>query len=109
MREHAHELQTCCPTARRSGLVGRILDEGWQLKRGLASTITNDAIDAWYGRAPEAGAIGGKLCGAGGGGFLLFVVAPERQEAVRQALDDLIEVPVGYEVHGSRVLLPPGD
>ena len=54
----------------------------------------------------SAGANGGKLCGAGGGGFMLFIVEPERQEAVRRALSNLIEVPVSYEVHGSRVLVP---
>jgi len=91
------------------GLVGKILDHGWQLKRSLASTISNDSIDRWYGRALEAGASGGKLCGAGGGGCFLFVVSPERQDAVREALHDLVEVPVDYEVHGSRVLIPPGD
>ena len=110
MRDHAHELQTVMSNGPVDpAMVGRILDHGWQLKRSLASTISNDAIDGWYGRALEAGAIGGKLCGAGGGGCILFVVAPERQEAVRAALEDLVEVPVGYEVHGSRVLLPPGD
>ena len=110
MRDHAHELQTVMSNGPVDpAMVGRILDHGWQLKRSLASTISNDAIDGWYARALEAGAIGGKLCGAGGGGCILFVVAPERQEAVREALEDLVEVPVGYEVHGSRVLLPPGD
>jgi D-glycero-alpha-D-manno-heptose-7-phosphate kinase len=52
------------------------------------------------------GAEGGKLCGAGGGGFLMFIVRPERRERVRQALSHLTLVPLGYEVHGSRVLCP---
>ena len=77
--------------------------------RSLASTITNDSIDDWYKSALEAGADGGKLCGAGGGGCILFVVPPDRQDAVREALHDLVEVPVTYEVHGSRVLIPLGD
>jgi D-glycero-alpha-D-manno-heptose-7-phosphate kinase len=109
MRDHAHELQqhTCngrIDTAR----FGQILDEGWQLKRSLASTITNPQIDEWYQRAIEAGATGGKILGAGGGGFLLFLVEPEQQEAVRRALHPLKDVPVSYEVHGSRVLSPTG-
>jgi D-glycero-alpha-D-manno-heptose-7-phosphate kinase len=54
----------------------------------------------------KAGAEGGKICGAGNGGFLLFIVKPEKQPAVRQALAQLLEVPIRYEVHGSRVLLP---
>jgi D-glycero-alpha-D-manno-heptose-7-phosphate kinase len=86
--------------------VGAILDEGWQLKSKLASAITNTGIDEWYGAALNAGALGGKLCGAGGGGFLLFVVPPERQPAVRRALQDLTEMVVLPEVHGSRVVIP---
>jgi D-glycero-alpha-D-manno-heptose-7-phosphate kinase len=85
---------------------GRVLDSTWQLKRQLASTITSDSIDAMYRSAIQAGAEGGKLCGAGGGGFLLFVVRPERQAAVRHALRHLSEVSIRYEVHGSRLLLP---
>jgi D-glycero-alpha-D-manno-heptose-7-phosphate kinase len=111
MRDHAVELRALMSNGRATDpeQVGRILHDGWQLKRGLASTISNDQIDMWYERAIAAGASGGKLCGAGGGGCTLFVVPPERQDAVRAALSDLIEVAVGYEVHGSRVLLPPGD
>ncbi len=111
MRDHAHELQDLMSNGAvaEPERVGRILDHGWQLKRELASTITNSHIDTWYQRAVRAGASGGKLCGAGGGGCILFVVDPDSQDAVRAALSDLIEVPVSYEVHGSRVLLPPGD
>ena len=110
MRDHARQLQVLMSSPHLSvAEFGAILDEGWQLKRQLASTISTNQIDAWYTRAMQAGAAGGKLCGAGGGGFLLFVVEPERQEAVRRALSDLIEVPVSYEVHGSRVLVPYGD
>jgi D-glycero-alpha-D-manno-heptose-7-phosphate kinase len=83
---------------------GRTLDDGWQLKRELASTITTTQIDHWYQAALEAGAVGGKLCGAGGGGFLLFIVPPQRHEAVRAKLSDLCEVPVEPEVHGSQIL-----
>ena len=85
---------------------GRILDQGWQLKRQLASKITNDEIDEWYETAKKAGAEGGKLCGAGGGGFLLFLVKPECQSAVRQALRSLTEVSVAPEVHGSQLCSP---
>jgi D-glycero-alpha-D-manno-heptose-7-phosphate kinase len=84
---------------------GRVLDEGWQLKRNLASTITTNQIDQWYDRAMKAGALGGKLCGAGGGGFLLFIVRPERHAAVRQALSDIRQVAVGPEVHGTQLLI----
>jgi D-glycero-alpha-D-manno-heptose-7-phosphate kinase len=110
MRDHAHELQQLLSNGPVDPTyVGRLLHDGWQLKRELASTVTTPQIDAWYDRAIEAGAHGGKLCGAGGGGCIVFVVAPERQDHVREALGDLIEVPIAYEVHGSRVLLPPGE
>jgi D-glycero-alpha-D-manno-heptose-7-phosphate kinase len=111
MRDHAHELQVAMSNGRplEPEAVGKILDHGWKLKRGLAKTISTGQIDRWYERALNAGAIGGKLAGAGGGGCMLFIVPPERQQAVRAALSDIIEVPVAYEVHGSRVLLPPGD
>jgi D-glycero-alpha-D-manno-heptose-7-phosphate kinase len=111
MRDQARELQGAMSNGKALdlGYLGGVLHEGWQLKRGLAKTITSTQIDRWYERALEAGAIGGKLSGAGGGGCILFVVPPERQQAVRASLSDLIEVPIDYEVHGSRVLLPPGD
>jgi D-glycero-alpha-D-manno-heptose-7-phosphate kinase len=111
MRDQAHELQGAMSNGSPMdpAFVGRVLHEGWQLKRGLAKTITTSQIDRWYERALGAGAIGGKLAGAGGGGCMLFIVPPERQQAVRAALSDLIEVALDYEVHGSRVLLPPGD
>jgi len=86
--------------------IGRTLDETWRVKRLLASGISSDRIDVWYERAIDAGAAGGKLCGAGGGGFLMLIVDPDRQAAVRQTLHDMTEVEVGYETHGSRLLLP---
>jgi D-glycero-alpha-D-manno-heptose-7-phosphate kinase len=86
--------------------LGQVLDEGWRLKRRLGSKITTSDIDRYYDRAIEAGAMGGKLCGAGGGGFLMFLVRPDRQESVRQALGELKTVSLGYDVHGSRVLYP---
>src|SRR5215471_3548012 len=105
MRDQVYELQGVLGNGHCDlQAFGRILDDGWQLKRQLASTITTDQIDAWYRRGREAGAWGGKLCGAGGGGFLLFVVPLAAQIAVRQALDNLQEVPMGPEAHGSQIL-----
>src|SRR3954454_20066858 len=107
IRDHAHQLQRLVTDRAASpAAVGSVLNESWQLKRGLASTITNPRIDAWYDAAMEAGALGGKLLGAGGGGFLLFVVEPGHQERVRAAMNGLTEVPTWYEVHGSQVLSP---
>jgi D-glycero-alpha-D-manno-heptose-7-phosphate kinase len=107
MRDHAHRLQAISGNGEiNTTKFGRILDESWRLKSQLASTISTRRIDNWYKSALEAGAEGGKLCGAGGGGFLLFIVRPERQEVVRRALGDLLEVRIRPEVHGSRVMLP---
>lgn len=106
MRDHAYQLQTLLSNGHCDvQAFGQILDESWKLKRGLASTITNDQIDSLYRLARDMGAVGGKLCGAGGGGFLLFVVPRERHQAVRQALCTLREVPMGPEAHGSQILL----
>jgi D-glycero-alpha-D-manno-heptose-7-phosphate kinase len=107
MREHAHRLQQLTSNCRiDAAAIGTILDESWNLKRQMASSITNSAIDRWYNLAMAAGAEGGKICGAGGGGFLLLLVSPDRQDDVRSALHELSEVPVRPDVYGSRVLLP---
>lgn len=83
---------------------GRLLDYTWKLKRGFSDQVTTDSIDAVYEKAIRAGAVGGKLLGAGGGGFLLFYVIPERQEAIRAALQDLLYVPFEFETAGTRVI-----
>ena len=83
---------------------GRLLDHTWTLKRGLNASVSTDATDELYDLAKKAGALGGKLLGAGGGGFLLLYVQPERQEAVRQALGRLKEIPFRFETGGARVL-----
>jgi D-glycero-alpha-D-manno-heptose-7-phosphate kinase len=81
-----------------------ILDAGWQIKRKLAAQISNGEIDRWYDRARNAGALGGKILGAGGGGFLYLIVPPECHEKVRIALSDMIDVPFAYEPRGARIL-----
>jgi D-glycero-alpha-D-manno-heptose-7-phosphate kinase len=86
--------------------VASTIHDSWILKRGLASTISTGDIDTWHARAMEAGAEGGKVAGAGGGGFLMFLVPAQCQDQVRRALSDLVEVPVRHEVHGSQVVLP---
>jgi D-glycero-alpha-D-manno-heptose-7-phosphate kinase len=107
MRQHATQLQKLTGNGRVDlEKFGSILDESWRLKRTLSSKVTNGQIDEWYQRVIAAGAEGGKLCGAGGGGFLLFIVKPERQAAVCQTLSGLKQVPVAPEVHGSQVCSP---
>ena len=105
MRDHACQLQVLMHDGFDPLAFGRVLDETWQLKRELANGITNSQIDIWYRRAKEAGALGGKVCGAGGGGFLLFIVPLECQDSVRRALGNLIEIPITYETQGSHLLL----
>ncbi|MBC8138883.1 MAG: GHMP kinase [Fibrella sp.] len=85
--------------------IGRILDTGWRHKRQLAGRITNSAIDSMYDRALDAGASGGKIAGAGGGGFLLLYCPPDRQAQVREALSDLKELPFALERDGTKVIL----
>ena len=84
---------------------GRLLHESWQRKRKLAKGITNDEIDELYNRALDAGAIGGKLLGAGGGGFLLIFVEPEKRKNISSALAGLVEVPIKIGSPGSRVIV----
>jgi len=83
---------------------GRLLDYTWKLKRGIASQITTNSIDSLYEMALKAGAVGGKLLGAGGGGFLLFYVEPEFQDNVRNILSNLMYVPFLFENEGTQVV-----
>ena len=82
---------------------GVLLDRTWRLKRTIGESVTTEAIDLLYLRALSAGAVGGKLLGAGGGGFLLLYVEPENQERVRGAFPDLLEVPFAFENGGTQV------
>lgn len=83
---------------------GDLLHAGWLHKRGMSDQVSNASIDALYDKARQAGAIGGKLLGAGGGGFMLLFVPPQQQPAVRSALSDLIYVPFKFENSGSHVI-----
>ena len=83
---------------------GRLLDQSWQFKKQLASRVSNTLIDDMYRAAQNAGAIGGKITGAGGGGFLLLYCPPEKQELVRQSLSPLQELSFRLEPGGSRVI-----
>jgi len=82
---------------------GKLLNESWKLKRSLSSKITTDILDAIYDTAIKAGAIGGKLCGAGGGGFMLLFVPPRKQRMVKNALKKLLYVPIRFETLGSQI------
>ena len=82
----------------------RILHAGWEMKKALANKISSDVINDLYERALDAGATGGKIAGAGGGGFLLVFCPPDRQSSVRRALSDLKELPFQLERDGSKVI-----
>lgn len=86
-------------------LFGKLLDASWQYKRSLSDRVSTPEIDSIYQAAMDAGAIGGKILGAGGGGFLLIFAKPERHAAIRDRLNKLIHVPFNFEDSGSRVVL----
>ncbi len=84
---------------------GELMNEAWQLKRSLSAQVSNSEVDTVYAQAMAAGALGGKLTGAGGGGFLLLFVPPERQLQVREALANLLYVPFKFEYSGSQIIV----
>lgn len=83
---------------------GKLLDYSWKLKKETGSAVSTNDIDVLYERGLKAGAIGGKLLGAGGGGFLLFYVQPEKQRVVKEALKELLYIPVAFENGGTQVI-----
>jgi D-glycero-alpha-D-manno-heptose-7-phosphate kinase len=84
--------------------LGKLLHENWLLKKSLVETVSSPEIDAMYNKAMKAGALGGKLCGAGGGGFLLLYVPKDKQDTVRTALKQYRELPFMLDSFGSRIL-----
>jgi D-glycero-alpha-D-manno-heptose-7-phosphate kinase len=85
--------------------LGELLDAGWRLKRELADNVSNPQLDEIYEAGRSAGALGGKLLGAGGGGFMVFLVEPDRRQQVRERLNKLIHVGVGVDAEGSKIVL----
>lgn len=83
---------------------GRLLHENWSLKKSLSDKVSTSQIDDIYVQAMTAGALGGKILGAGGGGFILFYVAPEKQEQLKSALSPLLHVPFRFDTLGSQVI-----
>lgn len=88
----------------RADAVGEILHENWMLKKSVTAGISTPAIDSWYEAARKAGAIGGKILGAGAGGFLMLYAPQERHEAICTALPELRHVPISFEPLGSRII-----
>jgi len=105
-RMHDYVEQSCAilNSGRSLTAFGELLHQAWQAKRALSDKVSNARVDALYDEARKAGAIGGKLLGAGGGGFILLFVPPEKQAKVRKQLNRLIEVPFEFEFSGSQII-----
>jgi D-glycero-alpha-D-manno-heptose-7-phosphate kinase len=103
MRNLADQLRDCLCSGKLDGF-GETLHAGWMLKKGLAAGISNPEIDAWYDAARCSGAIGGKLLGAGGGGFLLLYAHPDRHADIRRALPELRTLEFKFEPQGSKII-----
>lgn len=107
MKQHAAEIRDCIDSDQFSQ-VGKIMAKSWEDKKRLARQISNGDIDAMYNRAIHAGAIGGKISGAGGGGFLLVYCLRENQNKVREALKEFREFPFFLEKYGSKIIFNMG-
>ena len=83
---------------------GRILNEGWQMKRSLVRDISNNSIDEIYQKGLASGALGGKLLGAGGAGFLLFYCPKDKQDHFRHEMHNFMEIKFGFDSFGSQVI-----
>jgi len=103
MSQQARDMFDCLANSRVSR-VGQMLRDGWEHKKLLAGGISSPEIDAMYAAAIKAGAVGGKIAGAGGGGFLLLYCPPAKQSSVRRALSHLRELPFRLERDGSKVI-----
>src|SRR5579871_4895967 len=104
MKELVDESIDILASGTHLGAFGDLLHEAWLAKRSLSPRVSNSAVDALYERARAAGAVGGKLTGAGGGGFLLLFVPPDKQAAVLDALDKQLHVPFDFESVGSQII-----
>jgi D-glycero-alpha-D-manno-heptose-7-phosphate kinase len=105
-RMHNYVDQSCAILNSSQSLttLGELLHQAWQAKRALSDKVSNARVDALYDEARKAGAIGGKLLGAGGGGFVLLFAPAEKQARVRKQLNRLIEVPFEFEFSGSQII-----
>lgn len=100
----AREMREIMTSSRDLSVLGRLLHESWEAKRSLSDSVSNPRIDELYERALRAGALGGKLLGAGGGGFLLFFCEPDYQRGLREALSDLRELTFSLDPQGSKIV-----
>lgn len=104
MRDLAGEMRLTMGSGGNLKAFGALLHQGWELKRSLGFGISNPGVDAWYQSARDAGALGGKLLGAGGGGFLMVMAPPETHDAIRAATGHPKEIPFRIDRRGSRII-----
>lgn len=104
MHEMVDEAQKILSSDRDIDEIGELMNINWQAKKKISAQISNSYIDKYYGKAIKAGALGGKITGAGGGGFLLFYVPKQFQVHVREALCDLLHIPFRFEFNGSQII-----
>src|SRR5207245_6378715 len=102
--ELAHELREVLTLGNDLNQFGRLLHAAWEIKKSLEPSISNRQIDELYARGLRAGALGGKLLGAGNGGFLLFFCEPHRQARLREELQELEEAPYRFAAEGSKIV-----
>ncbi len=108
MRDLSVEIKNVLIRGKNLDEFGELLHQGWMLKRELVNAISNEQIDRYYQKAIDAGALGGKLLGAGGGGFILIYCEKQNQPKVREALSGLKEVPFNLEPQGSKIIYVSG-
>ena len=105
MREMVEEAISIITSGKNICEFGQLLNESWKLKRTLTDNITNSFIDNIYDNAMETGALGGKILGAGGGGFMLIFAKPQDQTRIKKRLKKFLCVPFDFEKHGSQVVV----
>ena len=108
MKNQVSQMRTVLESEESLDGVGKFLNKAWDLKRRLSKKITNPEIEGMYREALKSGALGGKLCGAGGGGFSMLYVPREKQNAVRKAMQDYREFPFMLNDSGSKIIFNSG-
>lgn len=104
LSQMAAEAETILRSNENICTIGKMLHDAWQTKKKLSSCISNTFLDTIYDRGCHAGALGGKILGAGAGGFMLFFVPPEKHSAVKKELSDLLYIPIEMDMQGSRII-----